>query len=140
MLNSLQNGRYSFIFTALLVHTTHFYNLHQNSVPLPTLVNFHLPIPPLLFNKIILTTSTNTPFIYATAIFHLAIFGYNHPSNLHQKYFPYHSNLANSNCVKEQESYEVLISPLFLKVWTVMTGLTITDSLLLRLKKLVHCR
>ena len=105
-----------------------------------TLVNFHLPIPPLLFNKIILTTSTNTPFIYATAIFHLPIFGYNHPSNLHQKYFPYHSNLANSNCVKGQESYGVLISPLFLKVWTVMTGLTITDSLLLRLKKLVHCR
>ena len=34
----------------------------------------------------------------------------------------------------------VLISPFFLKVWTAMTGLTITDSSLLRLRKLVYCR
>ena len=34
----------------------------------------------------------------------------------------------------------VLISPFFLKVWTMVTGLTITDSLSLRLIKLVYCR
>ena len=96
--------------------------------PSSTLVNFHLPIPPLLFSKITLTTATNTSFIYAAAIFHLPIFAYNDPSNLHQKYFPNLSNLANSHCVKGQKSYGVSISPLFLKVWTVITGLTLTPS------------
>ena len=33
-----------------------------------------------------------------------------------------------------------LISPFFLKVWTAITGLTITDSLSLRLRKVVYCR
>ena len=33
-----------------------------------------------------------------------------------------------------------LISPFFLKIWTVITGLTISDSLSLWLRKLVHCR
>ena len=34
----------------------------------------------------------------------------------------------------------VLISPFFLKLWKVIAGLTVTDSLLLRLRKLVYCR
>ena len=62
-------------------------------------VNIHLPFPRLLFNKIILTIHTNTPFVYTAAFFHLPIFAYNHPSNLHQKCFPYLSHLANSGCV-----------------------------------------
>ena len=36
-------------------------------------------------------------------------------------------------------SETILISSFFLKVWKVITGLTITDSLLLRLRKLVYC-
>ena len=54
----------------------------------PTSAIFHLPIPPLLVNKIILKISTNTPFIYTSATFHLPILAYSHPYNLHQKYFP----------------------------------------------------
>ena len=34
-----------------------------------TSVNLHLPIPLLLLNKIIFTIPTNTPFLYAAAIF-----------------------------------------------------------------------
>ena len=34
-----------------------------------TSVNFHLPIPPLLLNKIILTIPTSTPFLCTSAIF-----------------------------------------------------------------------
>ena len=67
-------------------------------------VNFHLPIPPLLFNKIIITIPTNTTFLYTSAIFHFPIFAYNHPSNLRQKYFPYLSHLANSGRVNRPGS------------------------------------
>ena len=101
--------------------------------------NFYLPIPPLLFNKIILTIPTNTPFLYAAAIFHLTVFAYNHPGYLHQPYFSYLIYLANSDCVKGKRSYGVLISSFFPKVWTVESGSTV-DSLLFRLRKLVYCR
>ena len=73
-----------------------------------TSVNFHLTFPPLLFNEIIHKINTNTTFLYTAAFFHFAIFVYNHPSNLHQKYYPYLSYLANSDCVKGQRSYGVL--------------------------------
>ena len=107
-------------------------------------VNFLLSFPSLLFNKIILTIHTYTPFLYITAFCHLPIFAYNHPSNLHQKCFPYLSHLSSSGRVKAQWSYGVLwgflIPPFFLKVWTVITGLTITESFLLRLIKWLYCR
>ena len=107
-----------------------------------TSVNFHLTFPSLLFNKIILKILTNTPFLHITTFFHLAIFTYNHLSNLHKKYSPYLSHLANSGRVKRQKSYGVLwgflISPFFLKVWTVITTLTVTGSLSLRLIKWLY--
>ena len=90
MLNSLQNDGFSFIFTTLPVHTT---LLHTTTPtistknPFSTSANFHLPIPPLLFNKITLTISTNTHFLYAAVIFNLPVFAYNHASYLHQKIF-----------------------------------------------------
>ena len=31
---------------------------------------------------------TNSPLLYTSAIFHLPIFTYNHPNNLHQNIFP----------------------------------------------------
>ena len=64
------------------------YNLHQKSVPLLALVNFHLPIPELLFNKSILTISANTPFLYNSGIFHLPIFACNHPAIYTKNIFP----------------------------------------------------
>ena len=134
MLNSFKNGRRPFIFTTLLVHTT------TQQCPLKifssTSVNFHLPIPLLLFNKIILTIPNNTPFLYTSSIFK--------PSqNLHQKYFLYLSHLLNSGCFKGAGSYWFLWGmTLFqsLPVLTVITGLTITVFVSLRLRKLVYCR
>ena len=71
-------------------------------------VNFHFSNSPLLVQKIILTIPTNTPFLYNSAIFHLPLFAYNHPNNLHQKYFPYLKHFGNSGCVKWPGSYGVL--------------------------------
>ena len=143
MLNYLQNGRFSFILTVLLVHTT-----------TPTIsikkcsffsVNFHLPIPPILVRKIILTIPTKTLFLYTSAIFHLPTFGYNHPNNQHQKYFPYLScQLRLRQGTREPGNLvrtdTVLISIFFLKIWTMITEPRITDSLSLSLTKLVYCR
>ena len=44
--------------------------------------------------------------------------------------------MAQGSCVRTDT---VLTSPFFLKVWTVIKGLTITDSLSLRIRKLVYC-
>ena len=71
-----------------------------------TSVNFILPILPLLLNKIVLTIPNSTPFLYTSAMFHFLIFAYNCSSNLHPKYLPYLSHLANAGCVKGPRSYE----------------------------------
>ena len=75
MLNSLENGRCSFIFTSLVVHTTPiistkntFLYFSQFSSPYSTLTcSQNHPYKP-----------TNTPFLYISAIFHLPFFAYNH--------------------------------------------------------------
>ena len=112
-----------------------------------TLVNFHLLIPPLSVHKIILTLPTNTPFLYTWAIFPLLIFGYYHPSNLSLKIFLLPQQFSQFRL--RQGTWElgslvrtdtVLISPFFLKVLAVITRFAITDSLSLRLRKLVYCR
>ena len=108
-----------------------------------TSVNFHLIFPSLLFNKIILKILTNTPFLHTATFFHLAIFAYSHASNWQQKYFSYLCHLANSGRVKGQRGYLALwgflISPYSLKVWTVITTLTVTGSLSLALIKWLYC-
>ena len=58
----------------------HLYNSHNLKICSSTLVNFYLPISPLLVGKIF---STNTPFLYTSAILYLLIFAYNHPNSLH---------------------------------------------------------
>ena len=116
----------------------HPYNFQQK-IRFSTSVNSHLPIPPLLDHKIILTIPTNTPFRYISAIFHL-------PKIYPKKYFlpqPFsHFRLRKGS--RELGSLVMtdtaLISPFFHKVYTVITELTITDSLSFRLKKLVYCR
>ena len=61
------------------------YNLHQKSPPKisSTLADSHLPIPVLPVHKTILTIPNNTPILYTSAIFHLHIFEYSYPYNLH---------------------------------------------------------
>ena len=81
MLNSLQNGKCSFIFTTLLVHTT------NATISIKKLFlyfsQFSPPIPVLFVHKILLTIPTKISFLYTPAIFHLLFFAYNHSNNLH---------------------------------------------------------
>ena len=70
-------------------------------------VNFYLPTPSLLFDKFFLKIPGNTPFLFTSAISHHPIFAYNHPSKLHQKYFPYVNHLANLGCFRGPSSYGV---------------------------------
>ena len=65
-----------------------------------TSVNFHPPIPPLLVHQIIFTILANILFLYTLAIFHLLLFAYKHPNDVHQKYFPYLNHFANSDRIK----------------------------------------
>ena len=89
-----------------------------------TLVTFHLPLPPLFVHKIIFTTRTTLPFNFnfTSSISYLFIFGYSHPSNQHQKHFPYLNHLANWGCLKGTlwslvRTDTGLTSLFFLKVW-----------------------
>ena len=86
MLAELLNGRCSFIFTNLFTHTT---TLTSILIHPSFSFNFHLPIPPLLVQKINLTIPTNTSLLYSSAIFCCCISVYNHPNNLYQKHFSY---------------------------------------------------
>ena len=121
ILKSLQNGRYSFIFTTLLVHTTNatiftkypFFYFSQFSTPYSSLICspttlLFLYLSPTIYTKKILPKSTN----------------------------PRDQWVTGSLVITET----VLISPFLLNIWTVITGLTITDSSLLRLRELVYCR
>ena len=71
LLNSLQNGKCSFIFTTLLVHTTN--ATISTKSRSSTSVNFHYPLWTLLVHKIILAISTDIPFLYISVVFHLPV-------------------------------------------------------------------
>ena len=79
------------------------------------------------YMQIIIPYGYLTTLISLPAIFHLPAFACNYPNNLHQKYFPYLSYLANSRSIKGPESLvrtdTVSISPFVLKLWKVTTGL-----------------
>ena len=68
--------------------------------------NFHCIIPLLL--KTILTIPDDTLFYCASAIPQLPIFACSPPCNVHQKYFPCFSYLANSDCINGPLSMGVL--------------------------------
>ena len=112
-----------------------------------TSANFHLPIPPLLFHKIILTIPTNTPCLYTSAIFHLPLFAYNHPNNLNQNFLLTLAIWSIQVLSRDQRARELCqdwhcfnLYLFFLKVWAMIAGLTISDSFSLRFRKLVYCR
>ena len=133
MLNYLQNGRCSFIFTTRLVHTTNatisakkqFLYFSQFSPPYSTLVH-----------KIILTISTNTPCLYTSAIFHLS-----HTSRTTVPTIYTKNVLATSviSLIQVTSTDQRAREPSE-EVWAVITGLTITNSLSLRFRKFIHCR
>ena len=53
-----------------------------------TSANFHLPIPPLLLHKFLLTIPTNISFLYTSPMFDFPAFAYYHPNNIYQNLFP----------------------------------------------------
>ena len=96
MLNSLQNGGCLFIITTLLVHTINATISSKNQFF--SSVNFHPA--PLLVHQIIFTIPANILFLYTSTIFHLLLFAYKHPNNVHQKYFPYLNHFASSDRIE----------------------------------------
>ena len=80
----------------------HPYNHHQKF----SSAKFQCIIPLLL--KIILTIPNDTLFLCASAIPQLPIFTCSPPCNVHQKYFPCFSYLANSDCINGPQSMGVL--------------------------------
>ena len=110
-----------------------------------TSVNFQLPILPLFVQKIILTNPTNTS--YTSTIFPLSYFCVQASQKSTPKIFSLPQPLSKFRLhqgTREHRSpvrtNSILFSPFSLKVWTVITGLTIIDSLLLRLRKMVYSR
>ena len=70
MLNSLENGRCSFIFTTLYLPPLQSLPKIRSSIS----VNFPLPTSPSFVHKIILAIQTNTPFYYSTTVFSPSFF------------------------------------------------------------------
>ena len=103
-----------------------------------TSVNFHLSIPSLLFNKTILTIPSNIspPYICVQPSQQSTPKIFSQP----QLFSQFRLRQETKELWSLARNDTILISPFFLKAWTVMTGLTITNSLSLRLRKLVYCK
>ena len=145
MLNSQKNGTCSLIFTTPLVHTTTPTVSIKNCFS--TSVNFHLPIPLLRVRKIIHTNPINTNFLLPQQFFTSPFLRTTIPAICTRNIFPTSVIQPIQTIQPIQFRIEglvmtdtVWISPFSLKVRTVIMGLTTTDSLLLRLRKLVYCR
>ena len=109
-----------------------------------TSFNFYLPIPPLLVHKIILTITTNSFSLYLSSFLPFSFCV--QPSqqsapkiiSLCQLFSQFRLSQGTRELGSLVSTDTVLISPFFFKWWTMITGLIITDSLLLRLRKLVQ--
>ena len=131
MLNSLQNGRSSFIFTTLLVDTTTPSISTKKTVPLlQTIFTF-------LFNPYLFAKSS----LLSPLRLHFSIFQQLFTSQKSRPKFVSLSQPFSQRSLRQGtrglgslvRTNTVLISLFFLKVWTVITGLTTTGSLTLRL-------
>ena len=101
-----------------------------------TSFNFHLPIPPLLLNKIIPTIPTNIPFLCTSTLFLPPYFCVQTSQqstpkifSLPQPFSQFRLRQGTKDLWSLVRNDTVLISPFFLKVWTLITGTTITDTL-----------
>ena len=112
-----------------------------------TSVNCSFPLLPLLLHKTRLTIPANTPFLYTSSIFHLPIFWVQLSLQSASKVFSLPQSCSQFRlCQGTNEQKRLvrtdifLISLYFAKVQIGIKGPTITDSLLLNLKKLTYCR
>ena len=144
MQNPLRNGRCSFLFATLIVHTT--IPTISTKIFDSTSVNIHLPISPLIFNKSIRTIPLTLPPLYRSN-FSPTYFCVQPSEQSTSKIFSVHDLFSQFRLRQRTtelwslvSKYTALTSLFFLKVWTVITGLNITDFLSFRLIKLVYCR
>ena len=149
MLNSPQNGRYSFIFTTLLVHTTNptiytknlLYYLSQFSPPYSTVTCSQIilqspktipsSIPQQFLSSFFLRTTI--PTIHTKNIF------LPQPFRVRQRTRELES-LVGSLLGSLVMTETFFICPFYLKVLIVIAGLMITGSSSLSLAKLMYCR
>ena len=145
MLNSLQNGRCSFIFVTLFTQTT----AHIISTK-----NLFLYFSQFSPTYLTLTCSQNHPynphqhslFLYLRNI--SPLYFHEQPSqqsapkivSLPQPFIQFRLRQGTRKLGSIVETDIVLVSHFFLKVFTVITGLETTDSLSLRLRNLVYYR
>ena len=124
----------------------HPYNLHQKPIPplQPILPSLLLPY---LVTKSYLQSSLTLPFSipkqFFTSIFSfIAIPAIPTPKvfSLPQLFSQYRLCQRTNEQGSLVRTDSVLISPLFLELWTGKAGLTITDSLLQKLRKLMYYR
>ena len=118
--------------------------MHTTNPTITTKLFLQLNSTSLFLPYLFIKSFTNTLFFYTSALFSIPFFAYSDPYNLNQKYFPYLCYLVHFRLrqeTSEQRSLArtdtVLIS-LFLP--KIRTGITVTDSLSLKLRKLVYCR
>ena len=110
----------------------------SNTLPLS---QFSHPFSLFLVHKIIPTIPTNTLFLYNSAIFHLPLFVYNHPNNLHQKYYPYLKTFCEFSLRQgTRELGSIVMTDTDTFNISQQSSLTTTDFLSLRLKTLMYCR
>ena len=119
------------------------YNLHQKTVPLlqsiftsySTLICSQNPPYNLHQHPLLLYLSNFSP-----PFFFVQPFKNSTPKIFSLLFCQFRLRQGTRELGSLMRTQTVLISPFFLKVWTAIAGLTITDSSLLRLRKLVYCR
>ena len=137
------------LFTTLLVHTTNTTISTKKSVPLLQSIFtslFYLYLFTKSFLQSPLTISSSIPQQFVTSLFLRTAIPTIYTKNIFLTQPFSQSRLRQGT--RELGSFveslvrtdTVLISTLYLKVWTVITGLTITDSSSFRLRKLIYCR
>ena len=111
-----------------------------------TSVNFHLLFHPYLFTKPSLqsppTSPSSTPHQFFTSPYLRSTIQnfYTEIFFLPQTFCQFRLRQGTMELGSLVRTETVLMPPFFLEVWAAITVLTITDSLSLRLRKLVYCR
>ena len=137
--NSLQSGRRSLLFTIIYTYN-HPYNFYQKDFLLLHSTFTSLFHPYVLIKSSLqsaLTLPSSTPLYFCVQLSQQST---KKISSLHQPFSQFRLRQSTKELWSLMRNDTILISPFFLKVWTVITGLTITNFLSLRVTKLMYCR
>ena len=123
----------------------HHFNLHQKNVSLLRSILTYLSHPCLFTKSSLQSPLTLLSSIlqqFFTSLFCLQPSQQSTPKifSLSQSFSQFRLREGTRELGSLMRNDTVLISPFFLKVWTVIAGFATTNSLLSRLRKLVYCR